>query len=122
VASGTGRVVNVASTEAISAQRGTGPYTVSKHGLLGLSRSLAVDYGRTGLTVNCVCPGATDTPMVAALPDAEKAVFARRHIPLDRYGTADEIAFVIAALTDVQASFVNGAAIVVDGGMTARGC
>ncbi len=111
--------MNVASTEAVAAQRGTGPYTVAKHGLLGFTRSLAVEYGRTGMTANCVCPGATDTPMVAAIPEAQKMEFARRHIPLGRYGTADEIAYVIVALTDPQASFVNGAVIVVDGGMRA---
>ena len=120
-ASGQGRVVNVASTEAISASRGTGPYTVAKHGLLGFTRSLAVEYGRTGMTANCVCPGATDTPMVRAIPAEERAEFARRHIPRGRYGTADEIAYVIVSLTDTQASFVNGAVIVVDGGMLAEG-
>ena len=56
VASDAGRIVNVASTEALGAQRGTGPYTVAKHALLGFTRSLAVDYGHTGLTANCVCP------------------------------------------------------------------
>jgi len=120
-ASGRGRVVNVASTEALSAQRATGPYTVAKHGLLGFTRSLAVEYGRTGMTANCVCPGATDTPMVRVLPSEHRAEFARRHVPLGRYGTADEIAYMIVALTDRQASFVNGAAIVVDGGMLAEG-
>lgn len=121
LASGSGRVVNVASTEAVSAQRGTGPYTVAKHGLLGFTRSLAVDYGRTGLTANCVCPGATDTPLVSGITGEAKAAFARRRIPLGRYGTADEIAYMIVALTDPAASFVNGAVIVVDGGMTAQG-
>ena len=86
-ASGQGRVVNVASTEALSAQRGTGPYSVAKHGLLGFTRSLAVEYGRTGMTANCVCPGATDTPMVAPIPKADRDEFARRHVPLGRYGT-----------------------------------
>lgn len=121
VAGGAGRVVNVASTEAITAQRGTGPYTVAKHGLLGFTRSLAVDYGRTGLTANCVCPGATDTPMTSAIPPDDKVTFARRNVPLGRYGTAEEIAYMIVVLTDVGASFVNGAMIVVDGGMTAKG-
>jgi 3-oxoacyl-[acyl-carrier protein] reductase len=119
VASGSGRIVNVASTEALAAGRHTSTYTVSKHGLLGFTRSLAVDYGRTGLTANCVCPGATVTAMTAGIPEEHKQRFARRAIPLGRYGTADEIAYVIVALTAPEASFVNGAVIPVDGGMTA---
>jgi 3-oxoacyl-[acyl-carrier protein] reductase len=121
IASSAGRVVNVASTEALAAQRGTGPYTVAKHGLLGFTRSLAVDYGHTGLTANCICPGATDTRLTALIPDEHKKTFARRHVPLGRYGTPDEIAFMIATLTDPAASFVNGAVVAVDGGMTAKG-
>ncbi len=118
-ASGSGRVVNVASTEALAAQRGTGPYTVAKHGLLGFTRSLAVEYGRTGLTANCICPGPIDTPLVSAIPPDDKAIFARRHVPLGRYGSPDEVAYMIVCLADPAASFVNGAVVTVDGGMTA---
>jgi 3-oxoacyl-[acyl-carrier protein] reductase len=89
--------------------------------LLGFSRSIAVDYARTGLTSNCVCPGATDTPMVAGIPAEKRAEFVRRNVPAGRWGTADEIAYVIVSLTAVEASFVNGAVIAVDGGMTAKG-
>ena len=120
-ASGHGRIVNVASTEALSAQRFTGAYSVSKHGLLGFTRSIAVDYARTGLTSNCICPGATDTPMVADIPPERRAEFIRRNVPAGRWGTADEIAYMIVSLTSVEASFVNGAVITVDGGMTAKG-
>jgi len=120
-ASGHGRIVNVASTEALSSQRFTGAYSVSKHGLLGFTRSIAVDYARTGLTSNCICPGATDTPMVAGIPPERRAEFIRRNVPMGRWGTADEIAYMIVSLTSVEASFVNGAVITVDGGMTAKG-
>jgi 3-oxoacyl-[acyl-carrier protein] reductase len=121
VACGAGRIVNVASTEALSSGRRTAPYTTSKHALLGFTRSLAVDFGRTGLTANCVCPGATDTGMTAGIPQADKELFARRRIPLGRYGRPEEIAYVIVALTALEASFLNGAVIAVDGGMTAAG-
>jgi 3-oxoacyl-[acyl-carrier protein] reductase len=121
LACGAGRIVNVASTEAISAGRNTSPYTVAKHGLLGYTRALAVDYGRQGVTANCVCPGATLTGMTQQIPEADRAAFARRYIPVGRYARAEEIAYMVVALTDPAASFVNGAVIAVDGGMTAQG-
>jgi 3-oxoacyl-[acyl-carrier protein] reductase len=121
IASGAGRIVNVASTEAISAGRNTGPYTVAKHALLGYTRTLAVDYGRHGVTANCVCPGATLTGMTERIPEADRVAFARRYIPAGRYGRPEEIAHMIVALTDPAASFVNGAVVVVDGGMTTQG-
>jgi 3-oxoacyl-[acyl-carrier protein] reductase len=88
-------------------------------GLLGFTRSLAVEYGRTGLTANCICPGPIDTPLVSAIPPDDKATFARRHVPLGRYGSPDEVAYMIVCLADPAASFVNGAVVTVDGGMTA---
>ena len=120
VASGAGRIVNVASTEGLGAQRNTGPYTAAKHGLVGFTKSLAVDYGRAGVTANCICPGATSTGMTSIIPEAHKEKFAKRNIPVGRYATPDEIAYMIVALTELEASFVNGAIIPVDGGMTAR--
>ena len=68
VRSGNGRIVNVASTEALSAGPFTSPYTVSKHGLLGFTRSLAVDLAGQGVTANCVCPGATLTGLTEGIP------------------------------------------------------
>jgi 3-oxoacyl-[acyl-carrier protein] reductase len=121
VRTGTGRIVNVASTEALSAGPLTSPYTVSKHGLLGFTRSLAVDLGGRGVTANCVCPGPILTGMTEDIPAADRAKFARRHVPVGRYGHPEEVAYMIVALTAVEASFVNGAVIAVDGGMTARG-
>ncbi|WP_054569878.1 SDR family NAD(P)-dependent oxidoreductase [Frankia sp. R43] len=121
IACGAGRIVNVASTEALGAGRLTGPYTVSKHGLLGFTRSLAVDLGRRGITANCVCPGATLTGMTEAIPAAHRETFARRAIPAGRYGRPEEVAHMIVALTALEASFVNGAVITVDGGMSAQG-
>jgi 3-oxoacyl-[acyl-carrier protein] reductase len=120
VRDGAGRIVNIASTEGLAAARLTGPYTVSKHGVIGFTRSLAVDLGRSGVTANCVCPGATLTGMTAVIPEEDRATFARRRIPIGRYGRPEEIAFMVVALTTPEASFVNGAIIPVDGGMTAQ--
>jgi 3-oxoacyl-[acyl-carrier protein] reductase len=118
---GKSRIVNVASTEGLTAARRTGPYTVSKHGVVGFTRSLAVDLGRRGVTANAVCPGATLTGMTERIPEEDRDRFARRHVPLGRYARAEEIAYVIVALCAPEASYVNGAIVPVDGGLTAGG-
>ena len=116
---GQGRIVNIASTEGLGAARWMGPYSVSKHAVVGFTRSLAVDLGRTGVTANCVCPGATLTGMTQGIPEADRETWARRHVPVGRYAAPEEVAYMIVALTDPAASFVNGAIIPVDGGQTA---
>jgi 3-oxoacyl-[acyl-carrier protein] reductase len=121
LASSAGRIVNVASTEGLVAARRTSPYTVSKHGLIGFTRSLAVDLGRRGVTANAVCPGPIVTGMTANIPEAARDEYARRNVPVGRYGRPEEVAHLIVALTDVEASYVNGAVVTVDGGMTAMG-
>lgn len=118
--SGEGRVVNVASTEAIVATAGLAAYTASKAGVVGLTRSLAVELGRHGVTVNCVCPGPIHTGMTEAIPDEAKAIYARRRVPLRRYGSPEEVAHMTLSLCLPSAGFVNGAVVTVDGGMTIR--
>ena len=117
---GDGRVVNVASTEGLGATAYLSPYTAAKHGLVGLTRSLAVELGPTGVTVNCICPGPVNTPMTAGIPDDAKAKFARRRVPARRYGDPSEIAHMILSLVLPAASYVNGAVIPVDGGLMAQ--
>jgi 3-oxoacyl-[acyl-carrier protein] reductase len=95
------------------------PYTASKHGVVGLTRSLAVELGASGVTVNCICPGPVHTGMTAVIPDEAKAKFARRRVPLRRYGDPEEVAHMTLSLVLPAASFVNGAVLVVDGGLTA---
>jgi 3-oxoacyl-[acyl-carrier protein] reductase len=119
-ASGAGRVVNIASTEGLGATAGQSPYTASKHGVIGLTRSLAVELGRTGVTFNCVCPGPIRTAMTALIPEDAKTVFARRRVPLRRYGEAEEVAHMTLSLCLPAASYCNGAVLVVDGGMLAQ--
>jgi len=120
IETGAGRIVNIASTESIVATGGLAAYAASKAGVTGLTRSLAVELGRHGVTVNCICPGPIDTGMTAAIPDEAKATYARRRVPLRRYGLPEEVAHMTLNLCLPASSFVNGATIPVDGGMTIR--
>ncbi len=119
-AEGGGRIVNIASTEGLGATRGMSPYTASKTGVIGLTRSLALEYGETGVTVNCICPGPIRTGMTAEIPDDAKSKFARRRVPKRRYGDPEEVAQITVSLVLPAASYLNGAVIPVDGGMMAQ--
>lgn len=119
-ADGGGRVVNIASTEAIVATAGLAAYSASKAAVTGLTRSLAVELGRHGITVNAICPGPILTGMTAGIPDEAKELYAKRRVPLRRYGDPEEVAHMTLALCLPAASYVNGATIPVDGGMTVR--
>ena len=120
IGSGAGRIVNIASTESIVATGGLAAYAASKAGVTGLTRSLAVELGRHGVTVNCICPGPIETAMTAGIPDDAKATYARRRVPLRRYGLPEEVAHMTLNLCLPASSYVNGATIPVDGGMTVR--
>ncbi len=117
---GDGRIVNIASTEGVGASAGATAYTAAKHGVIGLTRSLAVELGRTGVTVNAVCPGPINTGMTAPIPDDMKVKFARRRVPARRYGEPEEVAHATLSLVLPAMSFVNGAVLVVDGGLTVQ--
>jgi 3-oxoacyl-[acyl-carrier protein] reductase len=115
-----GRIVNVASTEGLGATAFISPYTASKHGVVGLTRALAVELGPTGVTVNCICPGPIRTGMTAAIPDEAKERFARRRVPMRRYGDPEEVAQVTLSVVLPASSFLTGAVIPVDGGLTVQ--
>jgi len=119
-ARGGGRVVNIASTEGLMATGGMSAYTASKHGVIGLTRSLAVELGRTGVTVNCICPGPIRTGMTAGIAEADKETYAHRRVPLRRYGDPEEVAHGTLGFVLPSSSFMNGAVLVVDGGMHIR--
>lgn len=115
-----GRIVNIASTEALGATAGHSAYSAAKAGITGLTRGLAVELGRAGITVNCICPGPINTPMTAAIPADQKAIYAKRRTALGRYGEPEEVAHITASLCLPAASFITGATIPVDGGLMAR--
>jgi len=115
-----GRVVNIASTEGLGATAPMAPYTASKHAVVGLTKSLAVELGPRGVTVNCICPGPIHSGMTADIKDEHKAIYARRRTALRRYGEPDEVAHMILSLVLPAASFTTGAVLTVDGGLSIR--
>lgn len=117
---GAGRVVNIASTEALGATKGISAYTSSKTAVIGLTRSLAVELASRGITVNCICPGAVNTGMTSNIADEHKLEFARRRVALKRYADPEEIAQMTLSLVLPAASYLTGAAIPVDGGLTIK--
>lgn len=114
------RIVNIASTEGLGATKYGSPYTAAKTGVIGLTRSLAVELGGEGITVNCICPGPIHTGMTEAIPDDAKQEFARRRTALKRYGDPEEVAHMTLALVLPSAGFTTGVALPVDGGLTIR--
>ena len=114
------RIVNIASTEALGATALHSPYSAAKAGVAGLTRSLAVELGRDGITVNCICPGPIRTAITERISEEHKAIYARRRTALHRYGDPEEVAHMTLSLCLPAASFLTGAIIPVDGGLMAR--
>lgn len=114
------RIVNIASTEALGATARDSAYAAAKAGVTGLTRALAVELGREGITVNCICPGPILTGMTDAIPDEARQTYARRRTALGRYGAPEEVAHMTLSLCLPAASYLTGAVIPVDGGLMAR--
>ena len=114
------RIVNISSTEGFGATPLHSPYTSAKHGVIGLTRSLAVELGPKGITVNCICPGPINTNMTAGIDKDKKQKYARRRVPLNRYGEPQEVAHATLNLCLPSSSFINGAVLPVDGGLSIK--
>ncbi len=122
IARGGGSIVVTGSVQSLSALGNSAAYVTAKHGLLGLVRSLAVDYAKSKIRVNIVCPGAIDTPALrwaaSLAPDPDKVIEScHRAHALGRIGRPEEVADAIAFLASEMASFITGSALLVDGGM-----
>jgi NAD(P)-dependent dehydrogenase (short-subunit alcohol dehydrogenase family) len=128
LAKGRGNIVNTASTFGILASEENPAYCATKAAVINLTRQMALDYGTQGIRVNCVCPGATDTPRFRGMPP--RAMFESGLPPdqvkrlstlnraLNRLARPEEIAYGVLFLASDEASFVTGSALVVDGGQT----
>jgi NAD(P)-dependent dehydrogenase (short-subunit alcohol dehydrogenase family) len=121
IPAGRGAIVNVASIAGLAAVPNQIGYVVSKHGVIGLTRSLAIEWGRHGIRVNCVCPGitATDLTTGAAGMDPERLKARIARVPMGRMGEADEQAQAIAYLASDEAAYVSGLIMNADGGQLA---
>ena len=114
------RIVNISSTEGFGASPYHSPYTAAKHGVIGLTRSLALELGPKGITVNCICPGPINTNMTAGINQKDKETYARRRVGLKRYGEPEEVAHATLNLCLPSSSYINGVYLPVDGGLSIR--
>jgi 3-oxoacyl-(acyl-carrier-protein) reductase len=111
-----GRIVNISSVIGETGNVGQANYAASKAGLFGLTKSLALETARKGVTVNCVAPGFVETGMVAGVPDEVLAGIVDK-IPVKRLGSVEEVAHAVLFLLDDRASYITGSVIAVNGGL-----
>ena len=121
IKNGGGSIVNTSSTAGLVGQDGVVSYSATKHGIVGITKSIAAEYATQGIQINAIAPGSTETPMVKqyreANPELFKAVSAT--IPQRRLGQPEEIAELVSFLLTSEAKYINGAVVPIDGGFTA---
>ncbi|MHC2990127.1 oxidoreductase [Pontibacter sp. HJ8] len=119
---GGGAIVNCSSTGGIIGTAGMAAYTAAKHGVIGLTKCAALEYAAKGIQINAICPGVTETPMVAkAVADVPEHMAAiMNNIPARRFASSEEIAAMVLWLCSEGAGFMIGQAVIVDGGYTVQ--
>lgn len=120
IAQGGGAIINISSVSALR-PRGLTPYSVSKGGVIALTKAMAVDHARHNIRVNCIVPGPVYTPMVAQGMDEQRREQRRLAVPLQTEGTAWDVAWAAVYLASDEARWVTGVALPVDGGLTLVG-
>jgi acetoacetyl-CoA reductase len=111
-----GRIINISSVNGVKGAFGQTNYAAAKAGILGFTKSLALEVAKKGVTVNAISPGFIDTPMTQAMPDAARAAVIAA-IPTERMGVPDDIANAVAYLASNEASYVTGTNLAVNGGV-----
>jgi 3-oxoacyl-[acyl-carrier protein] reductase len=111
-----GRIVSISSVAGVMGQAGSTNYAASKAGLIGMTKSVAREMGKKGVTANCIAPGFIQTDMTNVLPDAVKEA-ALQVIPVKRLGTVEDVARAVAFLASDEAGYITGQVLCVDGGM-----
>ena len=118
---GGGTIINISSLAGIRGKEGTLAYTASKHGVIGMTKTVALEYAKEGIRINAICPGLTESGMTAGLdnyPDLAQQLIAQ--IPMRHMGQSQNIADAVVWLWDNTASFITGHVLMIDGGQTIR--
>jgi 2-hydroxycyclohexanecarboxyl-CoA dehydrogenase len=115
-----GRIVNIASDAGRVGSLGETVYAGAKGGLIAFTKSLARETARYGITVNCVCPGPTDTPLMAAVPEPVAEAL-KKAIPMRRFGKPEEVAEAVLYFAGERAAYTTGQVLSVSGGLTMAG-
>ncbi|WP_298470714.1 SDR family NAD(P)-dependent oxidoreductase [uncultured Psychrobacillus sp.] len=121
IKNGGGSIVNTSSTAGLVGQDGVVSYSATKHGIVGITKSIAAEYANQGIQINAVAPGSTETPMVKQYREANPELFktVSAGIPQRRLGQPEEVAELVAFLLMSEAKYINGAVVPIDGGFTA---
>jgi NAD(P)-dependent dehydrogenase (short-subunit alcohol dehydrogenase family) len=116
---GSGAIINIGSVSGMRGDRNAAAYNAAKAGVINLTRSMALDFGPKGVRTNCICPGAIGTPVIQRMLTDEARAAISRNTPVGRIGQGMEVANLTLFLASEEASYINGAIIPADGGLTA---